>query len=1160
MTEMNIRNLFAKDIDRKINPAVVVADQSQLVIQAEIEEYVFTAPLIDNLYKFLAALMNSRDGKTAIWINGYYGSGKSHFIKYVHYCINEDTSDAAFDHFAKNAKEHAADFSDATPSNILQLKNRIQQSGIDNIMFNIDAVSGQKNTKNKLPIIIFNQFNEFRGYNQKNIALAILVEKHLDKLGKFEDFKQLMNTTGGYTWERDASTLVSLKLSKIIEAVHELDPEVDQEALRSKLKNPDDITIEGDLVPELNEFLADKPDSYRLVFLIDEVSQYIGSDTNLLLNLQTIIEEVGSKCSNKVWFATTAQQSLDQMIENTEISGEDFGKILGRFETRISLQSQDAAYITKKRILDKSSSGVSELKTLYNQNKDAIHNQFSFSSDLYRGYDKFDDFALSYPFVPYQFRLISDVFESFSQLEYVIKEVRDNERSVLGITHFTVKKYGDQDLGYFVPFDGFFNEQFRSNLTHAASQMIDRAMKLDVVVNDPFARRVVFTLFMISNLSDSKKITFPADLDNLTTLLISETDANRLDSQHRIQKVLDKLSDQHIIREENGQFHFFKEDEIEVANLINSLPITKEDRLSELHDSFFMPQLKLTKRFGFGENNFNLAISFDDKQIYAKGEVQVLFSFYDHEDPEQRAIKASQDEIIFCIGEVLQNDNSLLKDFNQFVKTKKYLRQNFDSAVGVRRKTLDDFSLRNKNKLADLKQLFANAFKSAPVISAQQVLKSGILSSGDAKSRYDEALKLHFSSMYKKHDLAKTYASSPEALKIAATSGQTSMDKSLTTAEGEVDTWLNLMDGASTVSDVVKEFSRAPYGWKDIAILHILIVIGRKEQRRYEWRNEKIDLETFYKQALKTSERAAIVIRPVEAIAVIELDAVKKNYRSIFNTDLQGGLEVTIINNDLLKKLEQQINRYKPLVAEHDSQPFRKTFDEFVHKLEDLYKIRDPKRLFDAIADQKETLKRISDNCKELTEFVETHYQTYESMRDFHRHNRVNYESLEVKQQEDAESLGSYLRDEALPFDAFPVMKKIYQELEKSINNLRARTEQLAIDVYEQVYQVLDKYEEENKISEPKPPSQVIEDSIKSFKNDQSISALKLAIEQAPAKQADGISHIDNIIGKKSTQVQLSSLGLKSRIDSVEELDEYIEKLQKALLAELKAGNSIIIQ
>ncbi len=93
---MKIRNLFAKDIERKINPAVVVAEQDQNTVQTEIEEYVFTKDLIDNLYKFLNALLNRKDGKTAIWINGYYGSGKSHFIKYVHYCINPTTSEAAF--------------------------------------------------------------------------------------------------------------------------------------------------------------------------------------------------------------------------------------------------------------------------------------------------------------------------------------------------------------------------------------------------------------------------------------------------------------------------------------------------------------------------------------------------------------------------------------------------------------------------------------------------------------------------------------------------------------------------------------------------------------------------------------------------------------------------------------------------------------------------------------------------------------------------------------------------------------------------------------------------------------------------------------------------------------------------------------------------------
>ena len=86
--------------------------------------------------------------------------------------MNKDSSEPAFDHFINNAKDVAGEFSDATPSNILQLKKKAKSDDIHTIMFNIDAVAGMQDRKDKLPTVILNQFNEFRGYNVKNIALA----------------------------------------------------------------------------------------------------------------------------------------------------------------------------------------------------------------------------------------------------------------------------------------------------------------------------------------------------------------------------------------------------------------------------------------------------------------------------------------------------------------------------------------------------------------------------------------------------------------------------------------------------------------------------------------------------------------------------------------------------------------------------------------------------------------------------------------------------------------------------------------------------------------------------------------------------------------------------------------------------------------------------
>ena len=82
---MKLKEIYSKEIERKINPAVVAQDRTTETIDIEIGEYVFTDEIINNLYKVLLAIKNKElVSKTGIWINGYYGSGKSHFLKYIH--------------------------------------------------------------------------------------------------------------------------------------------------------------------------------------------------------------------------------------------------------------------------------------------------------------------------------------------------------------------------------------------------------------------------------------------------------------------------------------------------------------------------------------------------------------------------------------------------------------------------------------------------------------------------------------------------------------------------------------------------------------------------------------------------------------------------------------------------------------------------------------------------------------------------------------------------------------------------------------------------------------------------------------------------------------------------------------------------------------------
>ena len=71
----------------------------------------------------------------------------------------------------------------------------------------------------------------------------------------------------------------------------------------------------------------------------------------------------------------------------------------------------------------------------------------------YQSYKNETDFAAFYPFVPYQFQLIMKVLDSFVNMNYVDKQVKGNERSLLNITFSIAKETAECEVGEFIPFD-----------------------------------------------------------------------------------------------------------------------------------------------------------------------------------------------------------------------------------------------------------------------------------------------------------------------------------------------------------------------------------------------------------------------------------------------------------------------------------------------------------------------------------------------------------------------------------------------------------------------------------------------------------------------------------------------------------------------------------
>lgn len=1167
---MKIQELYDKDITRRINPAVVVSEMDEYFINQEIEEYVFTQGITKNIYKFLNAIVNKKEGKTGAWISGYYGSGKSHFIKYLFYCLDERYRDKAFQNF-KDSVKNVDPLDEPNMGLVTDLQNKLNKLKVAEIIFNIDAVSDNYGEKERITRVLLNQLNAFRGYNDTNIALALYLEKPLHEKGKLEEFKKEIKVTLKEDWEGNQVDFVEMYLNEVIDIAKKYDPLLDKESLRKGILNENkDFTIKF-LIDELKDFLSTQDDNYKLLFLIDEVSQYIGSNTSLLLNLQTIVEEIGSQIGPNIWIVCTAQQDLSNLIDNTDSKTEDFGKILGRFETMISLESQDAAFITKKRVLDKNSDGIGALNDFYKGNKGAIENQFVFDHDLYENYGDRDDFTLTYPFIPYQFRLISDVFESFSNVGYVGEGVKNTERAILGITHFTANLCKDDDLGFFVPFDLFFNEQFEKNITHLARGILDRAYHIDQVKTDVFSRRVVNTLFMISNLGESQSVNFPANVENLSLLLMNSVDTAKLEMQNKVQKVLDVLVSKNIIQVAEGKYRFLKEDEIEVAHLIKNTTITNQDRLDYIYSDIISKTVKPNPNVtSFGNRNFKFSLNIDDKEEIRTGEFNVKFSIYDASEVENIAHATPSQNLVVAISQWLKSDNDLKGQILEYVRTQKYIRLNSSTATGTRTETLNNFRETNKLLLQEILLRFEKKFLQTPIVSNNKVIEAGELNGNNPSTRFEDMVKRHMEDVYRKHGLSNGYAKSNADLIANANSTQKQTMNDLTPAEEEVNTKITLSGEAPVVGDIVKAFEKAPFGWKDISTLDMLLRIGKKGFRRYEWRNEEIDFKTFVDKALNSRERDAITIHREKVHSQEEIN----NFIHVVNNEIFAETIIPSNTSDFKAAVEGFKNKLKPKITslnqlkdEYEAFPFSTHLKSFHSKLSDIYLERNPDQVVDMILAQKDQLKQDRDTYMFVEEFIEHNFKSYEQLTSFAGINKNNFDSLDEALIVRAEDMLEYLKSDNEPWEKFPQMKKAFKELNDAIKNRLNSLKANVIKIYETIFEEIEARRNELGIDAANLTTNA-EWYLQKINKENQIAQLEIYELKANDFRAENFKRLEDYKAeeeaKKTGKEMVTSLDVSiaaemppTTITNEAQLDEYLKKLKAKLMVKLSKNQKL---
>ena len=153
-----LRELYAKDINREIQGVIKVDDET--FIKQELEEYVVTDELLKHFRNFFDSYNASITGNTekmGVWISGFFGSGKSHFLKILSYILDNKVVDG----------KPAVDYFDDKIQDQMLLANMKRAGNVptDVILFNIDSKASLDNLdgKDKILSVFEKVFNEKQG-------------------------------------------------------------------------------------------------------------------------------------------------------------------------------------------------------------------------------------------------------------------------------------------------------------------------------------------------------------------------------------------------------------------------------------------------------------------------------------------------------------------------------------------------------------------------------------------------------------------------------------------------------------------------------------------------------------------------------------------------------------------------------------------------------------------------------------------------------------------------------------------------------------------------------------------------------------------------------------------------------------------------------------
>ena len=966
---MLIQDMFADDINRKINGVIKVDQAADDVIEQELNEYVITRELKKHFITFFNYYGDAFDQPTAdmgVWISGFFGSGKSHFLKMLSYLLEnkEVKGIRSVERFRKKFVDDPATF---------MLIDRATKGPTETILFNIDIEGFSNKDKTAVLRVFAKMFYSHLGFYGENLKVAMM-ERYIDQQGKTEEFRRIFEEKRGKPW-LEMRRVFAFNGKFIIPTLMEV-LDMSEEDARSWFndKTATEISI-AQLVEDMKAYVDTKPANFRLLFMIDEVGQYVGTDTDMLLNLQSLTEKIGSECEGKIWVICTGQEAIDEIIK---VRADEFSRIQARFKTRLSLSSSSVDEVIQKRILKKKPEVAKKLEEVYEQNDSVLRNLFTFKTDIVdikKGYAGPLEFTENFPFVPYQFIIMQKVFAEIRKHGNSGKHLSGGERSMLSGFQEAAQKIQEKDEYALVPFFRFY-DTVHTFLDGSIRRVIERCQKA-ADNGDGIEQQdvdVLKLLYLIRYIDD-----IPSNLDNIVILMADDIRVDKIIMREAVRGCLDRLMSQNYIGRTGDTYNFLTDEEQDIQREIRDTNVDTASIVERIAQMIY-GDIFTTKKFRYGKYDFAFDQMVDGITVgVATGGMRLRFLTVATDAVEKtdyRLMAESKgNEAIVVLA-----DTPYYESLESAMKIRKYVKQRNVSQLpkSVQKIISNQQDEAGKYELRAMTEL-QNAIEGAQFYVDGEHLE---IKAGNAKSKIDQSLEYLVAHVYSKLDLITDNAGSDADIIAILTGAVTALPgmEPNRDAASAMEEYLEMQDAKklpTSMADVQSKYSAIPYGWKeiDIAAVAAQLIYSQKVTIKYAGNTIQPDDPKLPDMLRKKSEIGKTSISKRKTISATMMRDVKAMLREYFDV-----MDVPDDEDGLIRfvteKFGEQRDYYASLDARYDGHkyPDRALVQEAIHLMEDvLSQKKDNIALIERVLKKEDAL---FDNKEAMSNGIENFFKT----------------------------------------------------------------------------------------------------------------------------------------------------------------------------------------